>query len=199
MIIVQEATIQDIEAIVRIHEEAFPSFFLTKLGSAFLRLYYKSVMMHSDGVLLVCKKDGLPIGLCAGTILSAGFNKRLIKANFLQFGIETLKLLFSKPKSLIHLMKNMSKEDSSVGDNGEYAELLSIAVDPAVQRSGAGKAMLLELEKEIIKKGGQKLSLTTDYENNEKAIGFYKTLGYNEWYDFIAYPNRRMWRLIKQL
>ena len=93
----------------------------------------------------------------------------------------------------------MSKEDSSVGDNGEYAELLSIAVDPTVQRSGAGKAMLLELENEIRKKGGKKLSLTTDFENNEKAIGFYKSLGYNEWYDFTTYPNRRMWRLIKQL
>lgn len=199
MITVQEAKKHDIDAIVRIHEQAFPSFFLTKLGSAFLRLYYKSVMDHSDGVLLVCKKDDVPIGLCAGTVLSAGFNKRLIKANFFQYGIETLKLLFSKPKSLIHLMKNMSKEDSSVGDNGEYAELLSIAVDPTVQRSGAGKTMLLNLENEIKKKGGEKLSLTTDFENNEKAIGFYKSLGYNEWYDFTTYPNRRMWRLIKNL
>lgn len=199
MITVQEAKKLEIDAIVRIHEQAFPSFFLTNLGSAFLRLYYKSVMGHSDGVLLVCKKDDVPIGLCAGTVLSAGFNKRLIKANFFQYGIETLKLLFSKPKSLIHLMKNMSKEDSSVGDNGEYAELLSIAVDPTVQRSGAGKAMLLELENEIKKKGGEKLSLTTDYENNEKAIGFYKSLGYTEWYDFTTYPNRRMYRMIKQL
>lgn len=199
MITVQEAKKHDIDAIVRIHEQAFPSFFLTKLGSAFLRLYYKSVMDHSDGVLLVCKKDDVPIGLCAGTVLSAGFNKRLIKANFFQYVIETLKLLLSKPKSLIHLMKNMSKEDSSVGDNGEYAELLSIAVDPTVQRSGAGKTMLLDLENEIRKKGGEKLSLTTDFENNEKAIGFYKSLGYNEWYDFTTYPNRRMWRLIKNL
>lgn len=199
MITVREATKQDIEAIVRIHEQAFPSFFLTKLGSAFLQLYYKSVMMHSDGVLLVCKKDDMPIGLCAGTILSTGFNKRLIKANFLQYSIESLKLLLSKPKSLIHLIKNMSKEDPSVGDNGEYAELLSIAVDPTVQRSGAGKAMLLELENEIREKGGKKLSLTTDYANNEKTMGFYKSLGYNEWYDFTTYPNRRMWRLIKQL
>ena len=199
MIIVQEAIKQDIEAIVRIHEQAFPSFFLTKLGSSFLRLYYKSVMIHSDGILLVCKKDGMSIGLCAGTILSAGFNKRLIKANIFQYSIEALKLLFSKPMSLIHLMKNMSKEDSSAGDNGEYAELLSIAVDPTAQRSGAGKVMLLELEKEIKKKGGLQLSLTTDFENNEKAIGFYKSLGYNEWYDFTTYPTRRMWRLIKQL
>lgn len=199
MIAIRKATRNDIEAIVRVHEAAFPDFFLTKLGTSFLRLYYNSVMNHKDGVLLACKMDGIIIGLCAGTVLSAGFNSKLIKANIIKFGIESMKILFTKPKALIHLMKNMSKEDSSAGDDGNYAELLSIAVDPKVQRSGAGKAMLLELEKVIKEKGGERLSLTTDYEDNEKAIGFYKSLGYEPWYDFVTYPNRRMYRLIKQL
>ncbi len=199
MIAIRKATRNDIEAIVRVHEAAFPDFFLTKLGTSFLRLYYNSVMNHKDGVLLACKMDGILIGLCAGTVLSAGFNSKLIKANIIKFGIESMKILFTKPKALIHLIKNMSKEDSSAGDDGNYAELLSIAVDPKVQRSGAGKAMLLELEKLIKEKGGERLSLTTDYEDNEKAIGFYKSLGYEPWYDFVTYPNRRMYRLIKQL
>ncbi len=199
MIAIQKATKNDIEAIVRVHEAAFPDFFLTQLGFAFLRLYYKSVMNHKDGVLLTCKMDGATIGLCAGAVLSAGFNTKLIKANLFQFGWESMKILFTKPKALIHLMKNISKEDSSVGDNGEYAELLSIAVDPKVQRSGAGKAMLLELEKVLKEIGGERLSLTTDYEDNDKAVSFYKSLGYEPWYDFVTYPNRRMYRLIKQL
>ncbi len=199
MIAIQKATKNDIEAIVRVHKAAFPDFFLTQLGTAFLRLYYKSVMNHKDGVLLACKMDGVTIGLCAGTVLSAGFNTKLIKANIFEFGIESMKILFTKPKALIHLMKNMSKEVSTVGDDGKYAELLSIAVDPKVQRSGAGKAMLLELEKVIKEKGGAELSLTTDYVDNDKAVGFYKSLGYESWYDFVTYPNRRMYRLIKQL
>ena len=199
MIAIQKATINDIEAIVRVHEAAFPNFFLTQLGNAFLKLYYQSVMNHKDGVLLVCKKDEVTIGLCAGTVMSAGFNTRLIKANLFQFGWEGIKILFTKPKALIHLMKNMSKEDSSVGDNGEYAELLSIAVDPKVQRSGAGKAMLLELEKVIKEIGGERLSLTTDYEDNDKAVSFYKSLGYETWYDFVTYPSRRMYRMIKKV
>ena len=199
MIAIQTATINDIDAIVRVHEVAFPDFFLTKLGKAFLKLYYNSVMYHKDGVLLVCKMDGIIIGLCAGTVLSAGFNTKLIKANIFKYGIESMKIMFTKPKALIHLMKNMSKKDSSVGDDGKYAELLSIAVDPRVQRSGAGKAMLLELEKVIKEKGGERLSLTTDYEDNDKTVGFYKSLGYEPWYDFVTYPNRRMYRLIKPL
>ena len=199
MIAIQKATINDIDAIVSIHEAAFPDFFLTQLGTAFLKLYYKSVMKHKVGMLLICKMDGDTIGLCAGTIISAGFNTRLVKANLFQFGWESVKILFSKPMGLIRLMKNMNKEDSSVGDDGNYAELLSIAVDPKVQRSGAGKAMLSELEKVMKEKGGERLSLTTDYEDNDKAVSFYKSLGYEPWYDFVTYPNRKMWRMIKKL
>ena len=199
MITIHKASEKEIDAIVRIHEQAFPSFFLTELGSGFLKLYYKSVMNHKDGVLLVCMLDEALIGLCAGTILSAGFNTRLIKSNFIKFGFESLKLLFTKPMSLIHLMKNMSKEDASEGDTGDYAELLSIAVDPKQQRSGGGRAMLQALELEVKKRGSNKISLTTDYDNNEKTVSFYKSLGYEPWYDFITYPNRRMYRLVKKL
>lgn len=199
MIEIHYANSHNLDDIVKIHLQAFPNFFLSMLGSGFLQLYYKSVMNHPDGILLVGMMDGKSIGLCAGTMLSAGFNSNLVKTNILKFGIEGIKLLFTRPLSLVHLIKNMNKEDSSVGDDGNYAELLSIAVDPKVQRSGAGKAMLLALEEEIKKKGGQELSLTTDYYNNKKTIDFYKSLGYEPWYSFVTYPNRKMYRLIKKI
>lgn len=199
MLNIRKATETDIDIIVDIHFAAFPHFFLSQLGSKFLGLYYNSVRKHKEGILLVCEKDGEIIGLCAGALLSSGFNAKLIKSDIFRYGVESLKLLFTNPKSLIHLMRNLKKEKSSIGDDGNYAELLSIAVDPKVQRSGAGKAMLLALEEEIKNSGGMRLSLTTDYEDNEKAIGFYKSLGYEPWYDFVTYPNRRMYRLIKQI
>ena len=93
----------------------------------------------------------------------------------------------------------MTKENAGVGDKGEYAELLSIGVDPDKQGGGVGKKMLLALEEEVAQRGGVKLSLTTDYENNEKAVGFYHSLGYDEWYVCVTYPNRRMYRMIKPL
>lgn len=199
MLNIRKARETDIDTIVDIHIAAFPHFFLSQLGSKFITLYYNSVRKHKEGVLLVCEKDGEIIGLCAGTLLSSGFNTKLIKSNLFRYGVESLKLLFTNPKSLIHLMMNMKKENPSIGDDGNYAELLSIAVNPKVQRSGAGRAMVLALEEEIKKSGGKRLSLTTDYEDNDKAIVFYKSLGYEPWYDFVTYPNRRMYRLIKQI
>ena len=193
------ATLDDLDAIVRIHDEAFPDFFLTSLGKNFLNLYYESVMNSPDGILLISQYDNDIIGFCAGTLLSSGFNTKLIKKNLLSYIGQGIRLLFSHPIRIWHLYKNLSKENPDVGDNGDYAELLSIGVDPNKQGGGAGKKMLMALEEEVKKKGGSKLSLTTDYKNNDKALGFYHSLGYNEWYDFVTFPNRRMYRMIKQI
>lgn len=199
MIEINKAQEKDIPIIVAIHIKVFPEFFLTTLGEGFLRLYYKSVLRSSDGVLLIGLSDGEITGFCAGTILSAGFNVRLIKKNFIGYAWQGMKLLFTHPLRLWHLFKNMTKENAEAGDKGEYAELLSIGVDPDKQGGGVGKRMLLALEEEVAQRGGTKLSLTTDYENNEDTVGFYQSLGYNEWYNFVTYPNRRMYRMINQL
>lgn len=189
----------DIDHIVDIHMRAFDGFFLTSLGEKFLKLYYDSVRSCDDGVLLKCERDGEVIGFCAAALLSAGFNKRLIKSRLADYVLIGFRLMFSRPKALWHLFQNFTKENANVGDTGDYAELLSIGVDPQIQRSGAGKQMLQALEKEIKDRNGKKLSLTTDYSDNDKAIGFYHALGYEEWYDFITYPQRRMFRMIKTL
>lgn len=197
--IIRQANLDDLDSIVRIHDGAFPGFFLTTLGDGFLKLYYKSVLNSPDGILFVGNSDNEVVGFCAGTMLSASFNTRLIKSNLISYMWQGIKLLFTHPVRIWHLYKNLSKENPDVGDKGEYAELLSIGVDPNKQGGGAGKKMLIALEEEVKQKGGAKLSLTTDYEDNDKTIGFYHSLGYNEWYDFVTFPNRRMYRMIKQL
>lgn len=47
--------------------------------------------------------------------------------------------------------------------------------------------------------GVKRLSLTTDKVNNESAIAFYQRNGYKVLYEFTAYPNREMYRFIKDL
>ena len=85
-----------------------------------------------------------------------------------------------------------------VEDKGEYAELYSIAVKPGNQGSGIGKKLLIATEGDVAKHNSS-ISLTTDYYNNEKTIGFYHSLGYQNYYEFTTYPDRKMWRMIKNL
>ena len=190
---------EEVYAISDIHLKAFAGFFLSELGKEFLLTYYNSVRVNDRGVLLGCFEDKNLLGFCAATTLSKGFNKYLVKSNFFSFSKIGLFLLFSRPKALLRLLKNFTKSDPSVSDDGHYAELLSIGVSPTAQGKGVGKKLLMALEEYLNDKNVSLLSLTTDFHDNEKTQSFYKGLGYEIMYDFVAYPDRRMYRLIKKI
>lgn len=61
--------------------------------------------------------------------------------------------------------------------------------------------LLNEFEKEIILKNPENLAitLTTDYNNNEKVIKFYKDCGYDVLRIFESYQKRKMYRFIKNI
>lgn len=195
-----KATKSDVNNIVIIHNDAFNGFFLTQLGSNFLKYYYTSVMRAKKGIVLGYYDDrGKLQGFCAAALRSRGFNKNIVLNNIVPFAFVSLRLLFTNPKSIVRLIENFTKKSPEVPDAGEYAELLSIAVNSKMHGSGIGKMLMTELEKYVKSKGIIKLSLTTDFFNNEKTLAFYKSSGYEIMYDFITYPNRKMYRLIKNL
>lgn len=199
MIVIKKIKKSELNDVITIHEDAFKNFFLTELGSKFLYVYYKSVMRHNDGILLGAYNENKMVGFCAATTLSAGFNKKLVITNLYDFLKIGINLLLRKPSSIIHLLKNFSKTDNTTYDNGMYAELLSIGVSKQMQGKGIGKHLLTELEEYLNKRNCKSVSLTTDYYNNEKTIQFYKTCGYEVMYVFSTYPNRKMYRLIKNI
>ena len=200
MIAIRKAAVNDVDAIVAIHQQAFPDFFLTTLGTRFLQLYYKCMCCCNDAVTLCAEEDGVVKGFATSSYYSQGFNTSLIKKNLFKFGIMGVELLFTKPKAILRLAKNLDKkaDGNAVEDKGEYAELYSIAVKPGNQGSGIGKKLLIATEEDVAKHNSR-LSLTTDYYNNEKTIGFYHSLGYQDYYEFTTYPDRKMWRMIKDL
>lgn len=200
MIRIEKASNKDVDGIVKIHLAAFEDFFLSSLGERFLRIYYSSFIESDNGVVLCAKNNEGVVGFSACSYLSRGFNSSLIKQNLASFGLEAFMLLFSKPTALVRLAKNMNKEsdDATIDDKGEYAELYSIAVSPSCQGEGVGKKLLIATEEDV-KKHNDKISLTTDYFNNDKTIAFYHALGYGNLYEFVTYPERRMWRMIKKL
>ncbi len=190
---------KEIPAITDIHLKAFEGFFLSELGKDFLCTYYHAVRGNDRGVLLGCFVGDVLLGFCAATTLSAGFNTYLVKNNFFQFAKRGLSILCRNPRALVRLLKNFTKSNPSVSDAGNYAELLSIGVSPTAQGKGVGKLLLSDLEEVLHEKGVKQLSLTTDFHDNDKTLKFYQTMNYKIMYDFIAYPNRKMYRLIKDL
>lgn len=193
------ATQEDIAAIVDIHKSAFEGFFLTSLGTKFLKFYYNAFVKSEESVVFCAVEDGGVLGFSAATKKCKGFNSRLIKNNLFSFFVLAVKLLFSQPSSLIRLAKNLTKKSDAVDDQEDYAELYSIGVRAESQGKGAGKKLLKATEETLKKNGVEKVSLTTDYYENESAVAFYHTMGYSTLYEFIAYPDRKMYRFIKTL
>ncbi len=198
--IIRNAELKDVNGIVKIHLAAFEDFFLSSLGERFLRIYYSAFIKSKQGVVLCAKKNEDVVGFSACSFISRGFNASLIKHNLVKFGIEAIMLLFTKHQALLRLAKNLNKEsdDTTINDKGVYAELYSIAVSPSCQGEGVGKKLLTATEDDV-KKHNDIISLTTDYYNNEKTIAFYHALEYENYYEFVTYPDRRMWRMIKKL
>jgi ribosomal protein S18 acetylase RimI-like enzyme len=192
--------IEDLDAVVAVHQKAFKNFFLTSLGSKFIYTYYKKCIEDRKVVAVVAvESNQTVIGFAMGNVESKNFHKELLIKNFVSFFNQGILLIFKNPKAVFRLIRNLKKEKKKINDEGNYAELLSIGIDPHVKGSGIGKGLLRYFEFKIIEKKCKKIALTTDFYNNEYALMFYQKVGYSIYYDFTAYPNRRMYKLIKTL
>lgn len=196
---IRKATINDVDIIVKIHTDAFKDFFLTSLGPKFLTFYYSCFVKSEETVTMIAEEEGKVYGFSASTRACKGFNSRLIKNNLSAFTIVSLKMLFTSPFALLRLAKNLTKKGDGINDEEDYAELYSIGVSKLAQGKGVGKQLLAASEEALKQKGVKRVSLTTDYEHNEQALGFYHSMGYDTLYEFVTFPNRKMYRLIKTL
>ncbi|WP_210151341.1 GNAT family N-acetyltransferase [Chryseobacterium scophthalmum] len=194
-IIVRNAKVDDLNKIVEIHLERFTNFFLTTLGKSFLKTFYKA-FLKAPGILLVILDNNEIKGFAAGSRDNRNFFRKLLKNNLLDFALSGVNILFTNPEALKRIFTNTKhSEEVSIA----YAELLSIAT--VSNKQGYGKVLLDHFENDIILKNKENLpiSLTTDYENNDKAVKFYKDCGYEILEVFESYQKRKMYRFIKNI
>jgi ribosomal protein S18 acetylase RimI-like enzyme len=187
------------EILARVHIAAFKDFFLTSLGKGFLKTYY-SANLKSTKSISICAVDDNDqiIGFSFGCTQAKGYHKELLKQNLIAFIFQGIVILFSKPGDLWRLARNMEKT-KLIEDDGKYAELLSIAVTPNAKGLGIGRELIAHFESDAKARGCKKIALTTDYYNNDVVVAFYKKSGYKVFYEFTTYPNRKMYKLIKNL
>lgn len=192
---VRKAKKEDLDKVVSIHFERFPNFFLTTLGKSFLNVFYKG-FLKDPGILLVLIDNNEIQGFAAGSRSNKSFFKNLVKNNFFEFTFSGIQILLTKPQALKRIFSNTKKAQEI---DVVYAELLSIAT--VINKKGYGKILLDHFEKEVSRKNTENLplSLTTDYENNEKAVKFYKDCGYKVSEVFESFQKRKMYRFIKNI
>ena len=189
----------DVHKVSLIHTMAFKNFFLTSLGINFLSTYYRACIKNTN-TIAYCTEDqyGNMIGFVTGCDWAKGYHKTIFFNNILRFGVSLAWSILKKPTILLRLAKNMEK-NSDKADTGEYAELLSIGVNPEYKGSGVGRELLNLFHHEVKRRGGSRVVLTTDKLNNEAVLGFYKKAGYEIFYEFTTYPDREMYKLMSVL
>lgn len=199
MITYRKPTLLEADEIANVHLKTFENFFLTSLGKSFLKTYYKSCIKFK-GAISICAVDeeNTIVGFCFGSLSSIGFHKKIILNNIFAFTIQAIRILITKPKAIVRLFRNFKKE-AHPEDKGDYAELLSIGVKVEKKGLGIGKGLLIEFEKKIKKEKIKRISLTTDYDGNDAVLKFYKSMEYKVYYEFVAYPDRKMFKLIKNI
>lgn len=195
----RKVKLTDVDQLVIIHKEAFPDFFLTSLGEKFLKNYYYYSLKTKGSIAVCVENDHREIqGFAVGCLESAGFHKRVFLKSPIIFILSIMTAFIKSPKVLLRLLKNFEKKASD-NDDKNYSELLSIAVKPEYKGRGLGKVLLNEFEKKILGFNGKKIALTTDVSNNQGVIAFYESNGYTKAFEFMTYPERRMFKMIKNL
>ena len=200
MINYRKTIVSDSSQIAKIHLKSFPNFFLTTLGYRFLKTYYRSCVKSNEAISIsaINKDDNKLLGFAVGCLNSKGFYKSLILYNLFDFSCLAILILFTKPIALIRLFKNLEK-NNDIDDKGNYGELLSIGVVPDHNGLGIGQKLLVEFENQLKENGIDTITLTTDADYNDSVLRFYNKSGYNVYYNFYSFPNRKMYKLIKKL
>lgn len=199
---IRKASKTDNKYLAQLHISVFPGFFLSTLGEKFLTTYYKVVLRHPETICLFAEDDNANIcGYVLGRINAKGYLKRIVKSAPWVFIWEAIKLFFTRPRALFRLINNLDKkrDDSKVRDEQDYAEIGLIGVLPQYKGQGIGHQLFNEFVEILKNNGVEKISLTTDADDNVNTLTAYKAWGFEVYYTFVSYPNRNMFRLIKTI
>ncbi len=174
--------------VAELHFRAFNGFFLTSLGKPFLKIFYKSIIEHPEGIAVGVFNKNKLVAFAIGTKCKSGFYTKILEKRMLAMGWAALPQLVSKPAQILKLF--ISLKSAVKLDEGKSASLLSICVSPDEEGNGLGK-MVLKAFEEIAFVTSPTISLTTDFVDNGYVNTFYQNNSY-ELYGVFLQAERKM-------
>ena len=185
-----------VDTVVEIHLKAFPDFILSFLGPRFLREFYTSFLLDSQGMGYIASvPDGQILGVIVGPLDPRGYFKRLLKRRWWVFCLVSITAVLRRPSSVFRLFRAVFYSGES--PSGPTRALLSsVAVDPDVQHAGVGKKLVQHWVEEARRRGASGCYLTTDADGNDKVNAFYQSLNWHIESTYTTPQGRRMNRYV---
>ena len=176
--VVRRAMPSDLPGIVTIHQEAFSHFFLTRLGSEFLRRYYAFVFNYRAGIVLVSERRGVLEGFACGFMDPAEFYGLMWRSRR-TFAWTALSALVRHPSLASNVLDGVQRIQASASKGSPHlCELSSIAVAPGAGGVGLGGVLMRAFLAQAWSMNAQCVYLTTDADGNEPANTFYRNAGF---------------------
>lgn len=167
----------DVQRCAELHIEAFPGFFLSKLGPRFLREFYRGFLSDPTAIAIVATAhSGTVVGAVVGTFEPQGFFSRLLKRRLVGFFLASIDAVLRRPNAAPRLLKAIAYR-GQVPVHVSGALLSSICVDPQAQARGIGSQLISHFGMEV-RSRGMAAYLLTDRDDNVSANAFYVRNGW---------------------
>ena len=189
----------DVAALVRVHLESFPGFFLTFLGPSFLKVLYRKTLEQPESIGFVSVRDNEQVmGFVLGVTSQAQFYSTLVRRHLISFGLASIGAVLRRPSIVPRLVRALNRPLEAKGRSADCL-LMSLAVHPAAQGSGAGSRLVLAFLHEAARRGARRVSLTTDRVGNEGVKRFYESLGFRLDQTHMTAEGRQMTEYVLEL
>ena len=197
----RDANICDLDVVTDVHMTAFPGFFLTTLGAAFVRTMYKAFLLNPGGIFVVNEASDGVAGFAVGALKASNKDKQLAIRLLPQFIWAVIPAIILSPVRV--LMRILAQFFAQGGDELNVPEgaavLRSIGVRPEIKGRGVAGGLLNAFEQRATQMGATSVALTTDVLDNERAIKFYRKHGYEVLQKFTQGKQRPMFLMLKEL
>jgi ribosomal protein S18 acetylase RimI-like enzyme len=168
----------DVPAMVAVHLESFPGFFLTFLGKRFLAVLYDRVLISSEAIGFVAEDAfGSVVGFVAGVTLQTGFYRTLLARHWAPFAWASLGSVLRRPTVIPRLLRAF-RRSADAQEAASDCLLMSIAVLPQMQSKQVGVELMFAFLSDAHQRGVHAVSLTTDKYGNDRVNSFYERIGF---------------------
>lgn len=181
MITYRDATESDLNNIANLHITCFKGTFIAYWGENLIAKYYQKFLEEGGPFVLAIDDDKL-VAFCMGYYDGSNARNAFLQENKLRLAVRMLVLCLSFNKLVLKKCWNFVFSAKKKGEHDAKkvkaeADLLSICVLKTYRGKGISVELVKQFEERVVAAGKNDLMLAV-YQDNGRAIAFYKKMGY---------------------
>ena len=181
MITFRDGTKSDLNSVARLHIACFKGTFIAYWGENLIERYYQKFLEEGGPFVLAFDDDKL-VAFCMGYYDGSKARNAFLQENKLRLALRMLVLCLSFNKLVLKKCWNFAfgakkKVEQNAKKVKAEADLLSICVLETYRGKGISVELVEQFEERVFAAGKSDLMLAV-YQDNVRAIAFYKKIGY---------------------